>query len=90
MGYVETMYGHSDAVTQIDMLAKPKLVSAGGTARTLHLFKVDHSSQLVFNALVDCVSIDTVAMINDDHYVSGQMNGQVYFFGLFLTFYTKF
>jgi len=78
MGFVEIMYGHSDAITQLDILEKPKLLSAGSTARTMHLFKVEQSSQLVFNGLSDCVSIDTVSLINDDHFVSGQMDGSLY------------
>lgn len=57
------------------MLDKPKLLSAGSSARTIHLFKTDQSSQLVFNGLNDCISIDTVSMINDEHFVSGQMDG---------------
>uniref|UniRef100_A0A1I7SCT6 WD_REPEATS_REGION domain-containing protein n=1 Tax=Bursaphelenchus xylophilus TaxID=6326 RepID=A0A1I7SCT6_BURXY len=83
MGFVEVLYGHSDPITQIDMLNKPKLVSAGGTARTIHLFKIEHSSQLVFNGMVDAVSVDCVAMINEDHYVSGQMNGSIYVWSVF-------
>jgi ribosomal RNA-processing protein 9 len=75
MGFVEIMYGHSDAISQLDMLDKPKLLSAGSTARTIHLFKIEQSSQLVFNGLNDCTSVDTISMINDEHYVSGQMNG---------------
>ncbi|CAD5208996.1 unnamed protein product [Bursaphelenchus okinawaensis] len=83
MGFVEVLYGHSDPITQIDMLNKPKLVSAGGSARTIHLFKIEHSSQLVFNGMTDSVSIDCVSMINEDHYVSGQMNGSIYVWSVF-------
>jgi ribosomal RNA-processing protein 9 len=78
MGFVEVMFGHADPISQLDMLSKPKLLSAGSTDRTMHVFKVEQSSQLVFNGMQDCISIDTVSMINDDHYVSGQMDGSLY------------
>lgn len=77
MGFVEIMYGHADSISQMDMLDKPKLLSAGSTARTIHLFKIEQSSQLVFNGLNDCTSVETIAMIDDDHFVSGQMDGLV-------------
>jgi ribosomal RNA-processing protein 9 len=75
MGFVEIMYGHSESISQLDMLDKPKLLSAGSTARTMHLFKILQSSQLLFNGMSDCMSVDTVSMINDDHYISGQQDG---------------
>ncbi|KAI6234129.1 WD domain, G-beta repeat protein [Aphelenchoides fujianensis] len=83
MGFVEIMFGHSEPVSQLDMLNKPRLLSAGTTDRTIHVFKIEHSSQLVFNGLTDCTSIDAVSMINDDHYVSGQMDGSLYVWSVF-------
>lgn len=37
--------------------------------------QIPEESQLVFNGTVNCVSIDCVAMINEDHFISGAQDG---------------
>uniref|UniRef100_A0A7E4VBC5 WD_REPEATS_REGION domain-containing protein n=1 Tax=Panagrellus redivivus TaxID=6233 RepID=A0A7E4VBC5_PANRE len=81
MGYMDTMFGHQDGVLQLDMLNKPRVLSCGGQDRTLRLFKVMEDSQLVFNGFNDCISIDTAALIDDDHFVSGSADGSVSIWG---------
>lgn len=75
MGFVDIMFGHQDAILQLDMANKPRVLSCGGQDRTVRLFKVMEESQLVFNGFSDCISIDTVAFIDDDHFVSGSADG---------------
>ncbi|KAH7710041.1 U3 small nucleolar RNA interacting protein 2 [Aphelenchoides avenae] len=78
MGFVDTMFGHQDVVQQIDMLSRARVLSCGAQDRTVRLFKVAEESQLVFNGFQTAVSIDTVAMINEDHFVSGCADGSIY------------
>ena len=75
MGFVDAMYGHQDAIMQIDMLSRPRILTCGGQDKTLRLFKVAEESQLVFNGYEECVCIDTVAMIDEEHFVSGAIDG---------------
>jgi ribosomal RNA-processing protein 9 len=77
MGFVDIMFGHQDSVLQLDMVNKPRILSCGGQDRTVRLFKVMEESQLVFNGFSDCISIDTVAFIDDDHFVSGSADGSL-------------
>jgi ribosomal RNA-processing protein 9 len=77
MGFVDIMFGHQDSVLQLDMLNKPRILSCGGQDRTVRLFKVMEESQLVFNGFSDCLSIDTVAFVDDDHFVSGSADGSL-------------
>jgi len=78
MGYVDTMFGHQDAVTSIDILSRERTVSCGSQDRSVRVWKVADESQLVFNGYQDCTSIDCVRLINEDHMVSGSMDGSLY------------
>lgn len=75
MGFVDTMYGHQDAIPQLDMLTRNRVLSCGGQDRTVRLFKIAEESHLVFNGYSDAISIDTISMINEDHFVSGSIDG---------------
>uniref|UniRef100_A0A914HGP2 Uncharacterized protein n=1 Tax=Globodera rostochiensis TaxID=31243 RepID=A0A914HGP2_GLORO len=78
MGIVNTLYGHQDGVQQLDILQWPRLLSCGGMDKTCRLFKVLEDSHLVFNGFASCVSIDCVALINEEHFVSGSVDGSLY------------
>ncbi|KAL3101082.1 hypothetical protein niasHS_001542 [Heterodera schachtii] len=78
MGIVNTLYGHQDSVLHLDILQWPRLVSCGAMDKTCRLFKVLEDSHLVFNGLAECVSIDCVALVNEEHFVSGSVDGSLY------------
>lgn len=75
LGFVDAMYGHQDSVMQIDMLTRARVVACGGLDKTVRIFKVAEESQLVFNGFAESISIDTVAMLNEEHFISGAMDG---------------
>lgn len=77
MGFVDVMFGHQDGICSMDMMTKPRVLTCGGQDRTVRLFKVAEESQLVFTGNNDCISIDTVAFINEDNFVSGAANGSI-------------
>ncbi|VDM29294.1 unnamed protein product [Toxocara canis] len=79
MGYVDTMFGHVDGVTDIDVLSRERVLTCGGQDRTVRIWKVAEESQLVFNGFSFSVSIDCVAFINDEHFLSGSADGFVFF-----------
>uniref|UniRef100_F1L5P1 U3 small nucleolar RNA-interacting protein 2 n=1 Tax=Ascaris suum TaxID=6253 RepID=F1L5P1_ASCSU len=83
MGYVDTMFGHVDAVTDIDVLSRERVLTCGGQDRTLRLWKVAEESQLVFNGFASSISIDCVAFINDEHFVSGSADGSLCIWSIF-------
>ncbi|XP_065058809.1 U3 small nucleolar RNA-interacting protein 2-like isoform X1 [Rhopilema esculentum] len=76
MAYIETLFGHEDAITGIDSLAKDRAVTCGGRDRTVRLWKIPEESQLVFRAH-NAPSIDCVAMINEEYYLTGADNGSI-------------
>jgi len=90
LGLMNTLYGHQDGIEQIDILQWPRLISCGGMDklefgllfilfsnkfRSCRLFKILEESHLVFNGFAECVSIDCVALINEEHFISGCVDG---------------
>lgn len=90
LAYVETLFGHQDHVVDIDALAPERCVSVGARDRTARLWKVAEETQLVFRggavdkkpqpgvnprSLLHEGSMDRIAMIDDDLFITGSDNG---------------
>jgi ribosomal RNA-processing protein 9 len=89
LAYVETLFGHQDEVVDIAALAQERCISVGARDRTARLWKVVEESQLVFRGgggekkskssssapKVLEGSMDRVAMIDDEMFVTGSDNG---------------
>ncbi|KAL3993691.1 WD domain G-beta repeat family protein [Acanthocheilonema viteae] len=83
LGYVDTLFGHVDAIVDIDALSRERLITAGSQDRTVRLWKVPEDSHLIFNGYSSCFSIDCVALINEDHFVSGSADGSLCVWSIF-------
>lgn len=92
MAYVETLFGHQDQINDIDALAQERCVSVGARDRTARLWKVIEETQLVFRggavdkkgkpgvdprSMLQEGSMDRIAMIDDDLFVTGSDNGAI-------------
>lgn len=92
MAYIETLFGHQDEIVDIDALAQERCVSVGARDRTARLWKVAEETQLVFRggamdrkshpgvdprSLLQEGSMDRIAMIDDDLFVTGSDNGSI-------------
>ncbi|ULU08660.1 hypothetical protein L3Y34_019689 [Caenorhabditis briggsae] len=77
LGLVDTMYGHQDGVQQIGVLSKQRVATVGGRDRSARLWKVEDESQLMFTGLSNCVSLDCVSMINEEHFATGSADGSI-------------
>lgn len=75
MAYVETLFGHGAEVCAVDSFAKERAVSCGRDG-TMRLYKVLDGSQLVFRRALTS-SLDAVAMVNEQRYLSGGDDGAV-------------
>lgn len=75
MAYVETLFGHQDTVTDIDSYTRERALSCGGRDNTLRIWKVIEESQLIYQS--HSCSVDCVAMINEQHFVSGGDDGSL-------------
>jgi ribosomal RNA-processing protein 9 len=73
MAFVETLYGHEDQVYGIDSHRKERCISVGHDD-TARLWKVAEEVQLILRGQSG-VSIDCVAMINDQFFVTGSNDG---------------
>ena len=51
MAYVETVFGHQDAVMGIDAMMKERAVSVGGRDNTVRVWKIVEESQFVYSGL---------------------------------------
>lgn len=72
MTYVETLFGHADAITAIDSLSPERAVSVGAD-RTVRMWKVLEETQLVFHAHM--ASIDCVRMLTPTSFITGSQDG---------------
>ncbi|KAL7948947.1 WD40-repeat-containing domain protein [Trichoderma barbatum] len=92
LAYIETLFGHQDEVLDIDALAQDRCVSVGARDRTARLWKVAEETQLVFRggavdkkpqpginprSLLHEGSMDRIAMIDDELFVTGSDNGSI-------------
>ncbi|KAG9232612.1 WD40-repeat-containing domain protein [Amylocarpus encephaloides] len=88
LAYIETLFGHQDEVVDIAALAQERCISVGARDRTARLWKVVEETQLVFRGgggaekkskskspKVLEGSMDRVAMIDEETFVTGGDNG---------------
>ena len=74
--FVETLYGHTAEVNGLDCLYRQRCLSVSSD-KTSRLWKIPEESQLMFRASVFCESLDAVAMINEEQFVTGGQDGTV-------------
>jgi ribosomal RNA-processing protein 9 len=93
MAYIETLFGHADQIVDLDALALERCISVGARDRTARLWKVVEETQLVFRggggfdkkrlpdidprSLAIEGSMDQVAMIDEELFVTGSDNGSM-------------
>ena len=90
LAYVETLFGHQDEVVDVAALAQERCISVGARDRTARLWKVVEETQLVFRggggekksrkgaaAAVMEGSMDRIAMIDEEMFVTGSDNGSL-------------
>jgi len=90
LAYVETLFGHQDEVIDVAALAQERCISVGARDRTARLWKVVEETQLVFRGgggekksrqgaglRVLEGSMDRVAMIDEEMFVTGSDNGSL-------------
>lgn len=84
LAYIETLFGHQDEVVDIAALAQERCISVGARDRTARLWKVAEETQLVYRGGAKGKggravegSMDRVAMIDDEMFVTGGDNGSL-------------
>jgi len=90
LAYVETLFGHQDEVVDVAALAQERCISVGARDRTARLWKVVEETQLVFRggggekksrkdtaAAVMEGSMDRIAIIDEEMFVTGSDNGSL-------------
>ena len=74
-GYVETLYGHQEAISTLDALAEDMVLS-GSEDRTVRLWKVAEETQLLFSN-GHGAPVDACAMLHAEAFVSGAQDGSL-------------
>lgn len=72
MAYIESLFGHQSGVTDIACIGSDFAVSSSSD-RSLRFWKVDQSSQLVFNG--PKANTDAVAMLTSQYFAAGASDG---------------
>jgi len=73
--YIETLFGHQDAVQSIDANIRERCITAGGRDNTIRVFKIPEETQLLYRGHQG--SIDCVGLLNDEYFVSGADDGAI-------------
>eukprot|EP00002_Diphylleia_rotans_P029122 TRINITY_DN5912_c0_g1_i1.p1 TRINITY_DN5912_c0_g1~~TRINITY_DN5912_c0_g1_i1.p1 ORF type:complete len:494 (-),score=107.89 TRINITY_DN5912_c0_g1_i1:35-1516(-) len=79
MSLTDTLFGHQAEVTAVDCPARDRPVSVS-TDRSCRVWKIQEESHLVFHGHE--ASIDCVAFVNDDNYITGSQDGSLAFWSL--------
>ncbi|CEP00351.1 WD domain, G-beta repeat [Plasmodiophora brassicae] len=72
--YTDTLFGHQSPVMSLSSLAQERVLSCGLDG-TIRLFKVAEQTQLVFRGKT--TNIDTVAMLSEAQFISGDQSGAI-------------
>lgn len=72
MGYLETLFGHQDAVYSMDCYNKQRLLS-GSSDRSVRYWKTSEDSHLVFRGQKSAV--DAVRIVSDESFLTGGQDG---------------
>jgi ribosomal RNA-processing protein 9 len=73
---LETFWGHTNKIYDIDYLSKNRLISCGFDKNVM-LWKIDSQSYLQYKYNEDC-SIDHVKVLNNNNFVTGDYNGNLF------------
>ena len=76
LAYVETLYGHTSEVTALDSLWRERCLSVSQD-KTARLWKVPEETQLMFRASTFAESLDSLAMLNEEQFITGGQDGTV-------------
>jgi ribosomal RNA-processing protein 9 len=105
MAYIETLFGHQDAIPAVASFNTERCVSVGARDRSARVWKIIDETQLVFNITGDATallkdkvrsstagerrqesfpegSMDCVAVIDDQHFLTGSDNGDIILWSL--------
>lgn len=105
LAYIETLFGHQDAIPAVASFASERCVSVGARDRSARVWKIVDETQLVYQitgdasaALKDKIrsstngetqrdivpegSMDCVAVIDEQHFVTGSDNGDIILWSL--------
>jgi len=79
--YLETLYGHQFAVTDLDCHRKERPISVSRD-RTARAWKLAEDTHLIFRGGAKVMAADSVNVIKDDWYLTGHEDGHL---GLWMT-----
>jgi ribosomal RNA-processing protein 9 len=106
LAYIETLFGHQDAIPAVASFTSERCISVGARDRSARLWKIVDETQLVFQTSGDSSAVlkekirsstagehtttqsfpegstDCVAVIDEQHFVTGSDNGDIILWAL--------
>jgi ribosomal RNA-processing protein 9 len=105
LAYIETLFGHQDAIPSVASFASERCVSVGARDRSARVWKIVDETQLVYQVTGDASaylkekvrtsvigqtqkdpvpegSMDCVAVIDEQHFITGSDNGDIILWSL--------
>lgn len=74
--YMETLFGHTENITDLDTFMnmtdnKERCITAGGADKSIRVWKIAESTQLLYRTPASQSSVDCVRALNDEMFVTG-------------------
>jgi ribosomal RNA-processing protein 9 len=91
LAYIETLFGHQDSIPCVASFSSERCVSVGARDRSARVWKIVDQTQLVYQIPAEAKrhtdvvpegSMDCVAVIDEQHFVTGSDNGDVILWSL--------
>lgn len=76
MAYIETLYGHQAAVTDIDCHLKERPISVS-MDRTARAWKLAEDTHLIYRGSSKVSWADCISLVKDDWFVTGHQDGNL-------------
>lgn len=76
MAYIETLYGHQAAITDIDCHLKERPISVS-MDRTVRAWKLAEDTHLIYRGSSKVSWADCVSVVKDDWFVTGHQDGNL-------------
>ena len=79
-GYIDTLFGHQDVISDMALLDKDKPITVGNRDKTARVFKIVNSSQMIYRVPQASDACNCITVINQNNFVVGTANGHLLLF----------
>ena len=76
-GYIDTLFGHQDVISDLKLLSKDKPITIGNRDKSTRIFNIVNASQMVFRVPNESDACTSLAVVNINHFIVGTSQGHL-------------